>query len=239
MGTLSYMKIGKKEFYLAVGDRFFTNGSCFIYQPSTSESIRKCGKYNDSYRSTQTIEVPKKYREAILAGECLNVVRFISGQKYHSDECVDYKVLYVDEVKIEKDSLGELWYIGIGIKSESFLSNGSKDELFTFHKEEIKDRTSKQILLKKDLHYCGKWNTEEWLSSVISKASYGSSRLAHGDDFGVFIEVPPNVDETKFTKIEEWKDKLHSALKKKLDSELLHAQNNLAEFNRLATKTGY
>ncbi len=238
MGTLSYMKIGKKEFYLAVGDRFFTNGACFTYIPATKENIVKCSKHTDSYRTSTTIEIPKKYREAILAGECSNIVRLNTGKKYYSDECVDYKVLHIDEVKIEKDSLGELWYIGIGIKPESTLR--PKDELFTFHKAEIKDRTPKQILLKSDLHYCGKWNTEEWLDRMFEKSGpYRSDRLAHGDDFGVFIEVPPNVDETKFTKIEEWKDKLHTALKQKLDSELLHAQNNLAEFNRLAIRTGY
>ena len=230
MGKLSYMKIGKKEFHLVVGDEFFTNGHVFSYIPSTPENIGKCGKSTDRWRPTTTISVPKIYKEAILLKQCENLEIIKQEGEY-----IHWKVASVDNVVIEKTSPGELWYIGIKIRETL------KDkELFTTHISTIKERTKKMIVLEKDLNYRSSYNVDEYIDKILWKSGpYGTDRLAMGDDFAVFIEVPTDSDAEKMEKIDQWKDKLHQAMKQKLENELSHAQNNLSTFEKLSQENGY
>jgi recombinational DNA repair protein RecR len=237
MGTLSYMKIGRKEFHLEVEDTFFTNGTCFIYQPRGEKNRNTCGQCSDNYRHTTTIEISKKYKEVILAGQCDNLILVLEkGSPSTNDHYCTWKVTRVDEVKIEKTSLCELYYIGIGL-NYPFPDNGR--ELFNIKVAKIKERTVKQITLEKDLNYRSKYNTAEYLDKIMNSRSWGTNRLSYGDDFGVFVEVNESSDEKKFEKIESFKDELYKALKLKLDLELTSAQNNLEILNQLAINAGY
>lgn len=229
MAKLSYMKIGKKEFFLEVGDEFFTNGFCFTYMPKGNKNQRNCHKSTDRWHFSKTIEISKVYKEAILTGKCTNLELIEDGKLGNKT----WKVTSIDEVKIEKTDLGELWYIGIGIRGEG------RKELFNMGTSKIKERTEKQIVLETDLRYVRKWNTS-WLDSIIvERGHWGTDRLVHGDSFGVFIEVKPDDEADKFEKIEEYKTKLHDLMQGKLESEIFNAQKLLKDFSDLAEKAGF
>ena len=237
---LSYMKIGKKEFFLEMGDEFFTNGSCFTYRPVGRINKDKCARYDDSWTPSTTIEITKAYKELILSGKCTNLELIkdtgITGTGNHYRT---WRVTSISEVKLEKSPLGQMWYISIGVEPDSFTGNADRAELFTIRYVEIAERTARQIVLKEDLNHIRKWNAEGWLNKLIIKHKWGADRLTHRDSFGVYLELKPDVGLDIMVIIEEWKQKLLDAMKQKLTSELKHAQERYDLLTQLAEKEGY
>jgi hypothetical protein len=228
---LSYMKIGTREFHLSVGDKFFTNGHCFSYTP-ISEDNRKLLPYGTWHRR-DSIEITKKYKDAILANKFSNIEIIKKEDRY-----VTYRITEVEEVILPKNDFGELWYIGIGIKSNG-LSHDNRKTLFNYETSKIKNRTDKQIKLETDLNYRSVYNTEETLDIVFGKGFYSTDRLKGNDEFGVFIEVTENDTEEKFEKIEKFKDLLYQTLKTKLTNELNKAKSNLEKLDILSKESGF
>ena len=229
--SLNYIKIRKREFQLEVGDRFYTNGRIFTYYPSTQENKEKV-PYQGWDVKVPKIEVTKKYYEAIKNASNFSTLkntitehRRENGDVFYRGEAW-YQVEEVSRIVIEKEDLGELLYIGVGI-------NGSlktdRTELFNYKSVPIKEINTKTIILEKDLSYRTHWN-KDILMKIHNRAIYSSDYVMDSDLYCIICY---------FDDIDEAKDILLEKIKESVKNKLEQALEDYNNLNVLISKSGY
>lgn len=217
MAVLSELKMYGKHFILEVGDKFrkTVNGD-FYYYPVGAKNKALLPNSSGFYLS-KSIAVTKKYHYEILESENIITKSIYQGIMQHEVE-------WVEEVKVEKPNLGELYFVGVYSDR-----NMEKHGLFRINKSIIIKKTPRTIYVDSQLVGYKQFNIDQ-VNSIVSKAIYGSNILPYNCEFGAICTMD---------KFDEIRDQLVQRVKQRYKMKVLSAQAALRILEKELEKNGY
>lgn len=221
---LSYIKIGRKEFYLQVGDKFTSNQEGIIYYyPSTRENQEKLPFR--VWSRDDCITLPKRLHKQFLNASNIEQVH---REERHEEELryIEWKVTDIDSnLVIDKPDWGELYYIGI--KKSTYLAEG---DLFTIKKAKIEEDHEKQLFLKGGgLGYKNRILKSE-IGKIQSDGRFLNSICSYKDQYAVLCY---------FDDFDKFRDELYAKANDLIHRNLTQAVQSFNAYNKKFEQEGF
>lgn len=219
---LSYIKIGQKEFYLKVGDKFTSNmeGNIYYY-PSTIENQVKLPFRN--WSRDKYINLPKRLHREFLAAKNIEETYFKDGHKPEF-RYIEWKVTSVEDLVIDKPDWGDLYYVGI----KNF--DKAKDDLFTIEKAKIEKIQNKQLILSGDGLCYRKKILKSEIGKVVSRCNFHNNICKYEDMYCVICY---------FEDFDVFRDKLQMVASKAIESQLKKMAEDFNKLNGKFSEEGF